>query len=344
MGLLKPSVMSTAYAKIGIMGFAGSGKTYSATEIAIGLAKANGGKQIAFFDTEKGSDFMKKKVEAAGLELLVHKGRAFADLMTIIKEAQEAKIPVLIIDSITHVWRDLCDSYQRKQNKRFLTMKDWGILKLQWKEYTDAYINSKLHILMLGRAGYEYDLQANESTGKDEMVKTGTKMKVEGETGFEPDLLLEMDRVEEKDRIVNRCWVLKDRTDTMNGKVLDYPKFESFKSFFNYINIGGAHAGVDTNRNSDDLFDDPDWSQAEVQKRREIALEEIQAVLIKAGLDGTSADAKKNRTLRLEEVFGTSSKTAIENLKIRDLESKLALLKLKLTPQMEAAVAKDGAA
>lgn len=318
--------MGTAYAKIGAMGFAGSGKTRTAALIAAGLAKASKSKTVAFYDSEKGSDFVQKIFDESKLELLVHKGRAFADLTAIIRECEKEKIQVLIIDSISHVWKDLCDSYLRKSNKRSMTMMDWNILKKQWSEFTDLYINSHLHIIMCGRAGYEYEQQENENTGKKEMVKAGTKMKVEGETGFEPDLLIEMERVEMNDRIINRAWILKDRSDTMNGKSIDYPNFDSFKSFFGFINIGGAHAGVDTSRNSDQLFDDPDWSQVEVQRRREIALDEIKAAFIKGGLDGTSTDAKKKRVETMEKIFETGSWTAVENMRVRELEARLKKL------------------
>lgn len=350
MGLLKPATNQTAYAKLGIMGFAGGGKTLTATKIAIGLTKTSKAKQIAFFDTEKGSDFIQPKIVAAGLELVTHRGRAFRDLVLVIKEAQEAKIPVLIIDSITHIWRDLVDSYSSKYKKRSLAMYDWGILKAQWKEFTDLYVNSSLHIIMCGRAGYEYEQGVNEDTGKKEINKSGTKMKVEGETGFEPDLLLEMDRVHEQEKIINRCWVIKDRSDTMNGKSIDMPDFKDFNSFWKTINFGETHQGFDSNRTSEDLFDDPDWSHAEIVKRREIALEELQAVLIKAGLDGTSTEAKKGRVALLEETYGTSAKTALESLSPKILNEGLDKIKLKLgfkkpvaepTPEPEAVQAQE---
>jgi hypothetical protein len=340
MGLLKPATNSTAYAKLGIMGFAGSGKSFTAMKISSGLAKARGLKSVAYFDTEKGSDFLIPKYKEEGVDLLVHRGRAFADLLSIIKECEQEKIPTLVIDSISHIWRDLCDSYAEKAKRKRLHMGDWGILKGQWKLYTDAFLNSKVDIIMLGRAGYEYDMIENEETGKEEMRKTGTKMKVEGETGFEPDLLLEMERIEEKDRIVNRCWVVKDRSDTMNGKFFDYPTYKTFQTFWASLNMGGTHEGINTQRNSKDLFDDPDYSYEENRKRRDIALEDLQAVLIKLGLDGTSGDAKKGRVELLEFYFGTSAKTAIESMHPMTLQAKLHQIKIdkgliKVDPDQE---------
>ncbi|HNA69998.1 MAG TPA: AAA family ATPase [Nitrosomonas sp.] len=332
MGLLKPAKNETAFAKLGIMGEAGSGKTYTASTLARGLAKQAKSKQIAFFDTEKGSDFEVPRMEKEGFELVRHKGRAFSDLITIMKEVEKEKIPVLIIDSITHVWRDLCDSYQKKYNKKFLTMYDWGTLKTQWKEYTDLFINSQMHILMCGRLGFTYDQSTNEDTGKKELVKTGTRMKVEGETGYEPDLLLEMESIGINDKIVNRAWVIKDRSDTMNGKYFDAPNFNTFKTFFAALNIGGEHKGIDTQRNSEERFADPDWSAAEVQKRKEIFLDELKACLIKADMDGTSAESKKKRVTLLEKHFGTSSGTAIESLNPKQLEPIIAEIKKELFP------------
>lgn len=329
MGLLKPATNGTAYLKAGIMGFNGSGKTFTATHLAIGLAQKAGVKQVAFFDTEKGSDFMKPIVEKAGLELIVHKGRAFVDLISVMKEVENTGIP-LIIDSITHIWRDLCDSYQAKMKKKSLTMYDWGILKGQWKQYTDLYVNGKAHYLMLGRAGYEYETVQNEDTGKNEMIKSGIKMRVEGETGFEPDLLMEMERFFDKDeKLINRCWIVKDRTNTLNGKYFDFPKFKDFEPFLKFLNIGGEHKGIDTQRTSEDAFDNPDWSYQERQKRKEIALESLQEAFVVSGMSGTSAEAVKKRTEVLIKIFGTSSKTAIENLKVEDLED--GLLKVKQT-------------
>lgn len=330
MGLLKPAKNQTAFLKLGAMGFAGSGKTFTAAEIAIGLTQYVKGKQIAFFDSEKGSDFITKRVSDAGLELLVHKGRAFTDLITIMREAEAGGVSVLIIDSISHVWRDLCDSYKKKQKRTRLTFGDWDVLKGQWADFVNLYINSKLHIIMLGRAGFEYDMEEGEDK-KMEIRKTGTKMKVEGETGFEPDLLMEMEREQNKDgEIFNVAYILKDRSDTMNGARIVRPKFKDFLPIINFLNIGGEHVGVDVTRNSQDAFDDPDWSYEERKRRREIVLEKIQEALILKGLSGTSSQAVKDRTDTMIKYFGTSAKTQIENMDLRQLDSCLETMKLGL--------------
>lgn len=330
MSLLKEATMGTAYAKFGIFGFAGSGKTRTAIEIAIGLAKNTQSKSIAFFDTEKGSDFMKRIADENQVKFFVHKGKSFKDLITFLNECKTAKVEVVIIDSISHIWRDLCDSYLKTKGRKYFTMMDWGILKGQWKDYTDMYINSPLHILMLGRAGNEYDTTTNEDTGKQEMVKSGTKMKVEGEAGFEPDIIVEMELVDIKGKQVNRAIIRKDRTDSMNGKTYDMPNYQTFKPFLDYLNIGGVHAGVSTESGTVNLFDKPDWSYEDRKKRKEIAIEAIQEALTLGDMEGRSAEATKKRTELLVKHFGSSGKTHIENLKVEELEDGLLNLKIDL--------------
>ena len=131
-------------------------------------------------------------------------------------------------------------------------------------------------------------------------------MKAEGETGFEPDLLIETYKVSMSEVLtdkkakkkakgfVNRCVIIKDRSDTINGQVFDKPKFKDFSSVIKFLNLGGTHIGSDPTRNSEALIGDPDHSVSERKKQVEIALEELKDLLIKCDLDGRAAETQKN--------------------------------------------------
>src|SRR5690606_31045543 len=166
----------------------------------------------------------------------------------------------LIIDSITHFWTIFCDEYAtRKNRKRGLEFSDWRAVKQDWREnFTDLYLNSPLHILMCGRQGYEYDMQVNDA-GKKELVKTSVKMKAEGETGFEPSLLVQMEQEQSiKDGHVmgveRIAYVLKDRSTHLDGKSLRDPSFEDFLPHIAALDIGGAGVTIDTQRDNGALF------------------------------------------------------------------------------------------
>ena len=60
------------YFKAAFQGFAGSGKTYTAAQVAVGLHKRIGSKKpIVIFDTEQASKFLKPLFAEAGIEGLV---------------------------------------------------------------------------------------------------------------------------------------------------------------------------------------------------------------------------------------------------------------------------------
>lgn len=352
--LIKKAENTMAFFKAGFLGFPGSGKTYTATKLAIGICKATGSKSICYLDTETGSDFLIPIIASEGLEAYQVKSRSFSDLLQTVKECEQNSIGVLIIDSITHVWRDLCDSYDKKLKRSGrLQFQDWAKIKSEWGQYTDAFINGKVHMIVCGRAGYEYDYDFNEDGTKD-LIKTDVKMKVESEFGFEPSLVVLMERTSENkeavkehigkgdrkskeakqthkpdaaSRWIHRAHVLKDRTDTINGQTFDYPTFDHFAPHFKALNIGGQHLGVDTTRTSEDRFDIQgrnEWKQRETEKK--IALEEIQGAIVKLW-PGQSAEEKKNKGDFVEVVFGTRSWTKVEESSIEELRFVLGHLK-----------------
>lgn len=353
MALLKKAVNEQAYLKGGMFGFPGSGKTTTASMLAIGIAKRLAdGKPVAFFDTETGSDFLIPKFQAEGVELLVVKSTAFPDLLAAGKEA-EAACSVLIVDSITHVWNDLNEAQlaavnaglkkKNRQPLRKLEFQHMAEVKRTWATWTTFFLNSRLHILVCGRAGYEWDFETNDD-GKKELIKVGTKMKAESEFGFEPSLVIEMERVSKGNEAgsgwLHRAHILKDRTDTINGKAFDFQKptktykagdyaatFKPFESVFNALNIGGHHVAIDTTRTNDGVFDESgDSEQTRRVKRVTIALEEIQGALV-ALWPGQDAASKAMKMAAIETLFHTRSWSKVESLPLETLEARLKILR-----------------
>lgn len=349
MTLFSEAKPEMAYLKGSIHGFSASGKSFTATMIAIALHKyLKSKKPIFFLDTETGSDFMRKYFERAGIRLERAKSRAFIDLLGAVKEAESGG-EILVIDSITHFWTELVAAYKKKKNKNRLTIKDWGEIKPEWYQFTDRYLSSRLHILMLGRAGWEFDMEEDDE-GAKELTKTGTKMKVETDIAYEPSLSLEMQNIrKEKGKIggnyKHRCWVIKDRFNLINGEFRDFDSVEDkdidlsetnpiFKFILPHVeslNLGGEHKALDLTRNSTEMFNS-DHSAYEKQKRREIILEEIEAqISLKfPGRDVASQNAKIHL---LEDIFKTTSWTAVKNLPYEALAG--GMVKLRDLPNME---------
>lgn len=332
--LLRPAKVEMAYLKAGILGFPGSGKTRTASDLAIGISKRLGdGKPVAFFDSESGSDFLVPRFEREKIELFVVKSQSFSDLLAAAKEA-ESICSVMIVDSISHVWKELCESYRKRRKINKLQFQHWADIKQEWSAWTAFYLNSKMHIIVCGRAGYEYDFDVNED-GTKELIKTGTKMKAESEFGFEPSLLIEMERAERSAEVgsgwIHRAHILKDRTDSINGKSFDFAKAESkagdwlntykpFEPVLKFLNIGGEHRVIDTARTSEERFNERgEGEYRQEQTRRQIAIEEMGGIL-DALWPGSTAAAKLLRATAVFEIFGTHSKTKVEAAPIAQLE------------------------
>lgn len=349
MTLLQKAEKSLAYGKIGIFGFQGAGKSFTAWLIALGISKLIGNKKIAWFDTETGSDFFIDWAEKEKIDFYQIKKRSFVDLLDTITECEQQGVGVLIEDSVTHVWRDLCDSYDKKLNRRGrLQFQDWAIVKGEWKHYTDLFINSKIHILALGRAGFEYDYDMNQDGTKD-LIKVGTKFKAESEFGFEPHLVIEMERVtpgmeqletirqttderkrrEQKQLMrpkigsqwIHRSHILKDRTDTIDGQSFDDPTFDNFLPHFQKLNLGGKHLGVDTTKDSTELFSHegkPDWKYEQEQK--DLLRAEIKATIDKY-FPGSTKEERKAKILIKEHLFNVKSDEGLDGVVLDKLKA-----------------------
>jgi hypothetical protein len=333
-----------AYAKVGIYGSAGSGKTRTATEIAIGLHKAiKSKKPIVAFDTEPAFSFVLPHFQAADIELLVSdESRALQDLMAFMDEAEKVS-DIAIIDSITHVWRDAQESFLKRMNdtrKKYgkkplaaLEFQHWRPIKAAWAEFTDRFLSSKMHVIVCGRAGNVYEYQdKDDGSGKKELISTGTRMATEKELGYEPSLLIEMLADRQDGRIINVASIQKDRADKLNGHEIRMPTYKALKSHFEFLNIGGEHFESMDQRDSTAMFKDVEetgWDKEKLE--RQILSEEV-IELLKKHFPSMSVEDKAKRADMMDFGFGTRSWTAIENSHSDILRDGLHKLRMELEP------------
>lgn len=332
MTMLKKATNRMSYAKVGLYGTAGSGKTRTAAEIAIGIVQySKNPKPVGMFDTEPAASFIIPLFEKVGIEFMVYdESRAFADLMRFTNEAKDA-CSVIIVDSITHIWRDIQESYlartnefRRRDNKRALAsleFQHWGPIKREWAEFTDLFLSSKVHMIVCGRAGNVYEYQEkDDGSGKKELITTGTKMATEKELGYEPSLLIEMEIQREDGAIINTAVIQKDRADRLNGREIPFPTFEKLKPHFEALNIGGEHFDSMNKRDSREMFNEAgeDNFGAEL-RRKEIALEEIKEELLRHHGHGMDVATKSAKAETLEKVSGTRAWAKLESMRLPDI-------------------------
>jgi hypothetical protein len=326
------------FLKMAFEGFAGDGKTYTATQVAIGVHKLiKSEKPIALFDTEKAFKALKPSFDAAGIEAVVNdENRSLTALNQAIKWCEEGNADILIVDSITHVWEEFLRAYLNRPDKNGkqikrnrLEFQDWGVLKPQWKEmFSTPFVMAKCHIIFTGRAGYEYTDERNEETGKREIFKSGIKMKAETETAFEPDLLVLMQKVQdlisEKKQIWREAMVVKDRTTQIDGQVFKNPTFESFYPAIKVLLDGTLREvhGVDI----PDTFEEFENKFSEIGKKKTRIIAELEGCFELMGL-GTGAQDKQVKAWTLSQVYGVNSTEMVERKNVATMEEGLTVVR-----------------
>ncbi len=311
--------------KAAIEGFAGTGKTYTAALIARGLYERIGSKKpVIIFDTEKSAKFLKPIFAEAKIEVLIRESKTFADLSATMRKMREGISDILIIDSISHVWEEYMQAYARKVNRTRLQFQDWGVIKPTWKrEFSDMFVSDPYHIIMNGRAGYEYDREKDEDTGKSELVKSGIKMKVEGETAYEPDMLILMERYEEvvgKDKKVWReATIIKDRSTLLDGKTFVNPTYEHFAPAIEaMLENPIPKDALITPEGDTALMFKTEEDRFAWRREKDKAMEELDGLLIRIAPGSTGKDKQLKLDL-LDKVFGTTSITAIGDMKSEEI-------------------------
>lgn len=153
---IRPAVREGARLVIGLIGTSGSGKTYSALQLAYGLANGDASK-IGLLDTEnrRGSlyaDSIKNSKGDVQQFLIADLYAPFSPqrYSQAIKEFQEAGVEVLVVDSGSHEWEgeggceDIADDGGKIAN--------WKKAKREHKRFMNTLLTCDMHIILCLRA------------------------------------------------------------------------------------------------------------------------------------------------------------------------------------------------
>jgi len=225
----KPQPLKAAL-KLALFGQAGSGKTFTALLIAEGLARHTG-KRIAVCDTEQGTAFYgqdvpQRSIHPTAFDFDVLHSRSITEVLAAVRALDPARHGVLVVDSITHLWDACKAAYSGRLNRNgAIPFQAWTGIKRPYRELMHFLLSTPMHVVICGRQGVEYG--EDEATG--ELAALGYKMRAEGETAYEPDLLLRLEqhRAKRKQAAVPTAFVEKDRTGLLAGKTIEWPQFDN---------------------------------------------------------------------------------------------------------------------
>jgi len=270
--------------KLGLYGPQGSGKTLTSLLVAEGLA-ARENKRIAFIDTEQGYSFYsieipERRVHPAGFDFDVYHTRSIMDALELAQNLDSSIYGVLILDSVTHFWQAAIEAYSGARTSRdTIPFQAWGAIKRPYKKLMEAFLNGDFHAILCGREGKEV------SDTEDGSLKIiGTKIKAEGETGYEPHILVHMTNVRDDQKNFHvEAYFEKDRSGILAGKSIRNPNFATFESVLNYLSGVSTQGHVET---ADEAGAKDATEQADVEEKigreRQLLFESIHAKLTEA--------------------------------------------------------------
>jgi len=204
-----------------------------------------------------------------------------------------------------------------------MTLEHWGKILPAWQsQFADKFVGCEGNIIFTGRGGNTYDMEEDQN-GKKQFVKSGVKMKMAGETPFEPDLniwmSMEQDLKEDGTLEVYReAMIMKDRSNTIDGKVFKNPTYKAFAPFMDFLlaaKIGKVSKATDTSNYApkEDDYDDR-------KRKREILVEKIKAEFDKRQF-GTSKEDKAAKLAIFQKTLGTTSGTELEGYNLDKLST-----------------------
>lgn len=156
---IRKAERSGARLVVGIAGISGSGKTYTALQLAYGLANFDASK-VGLLDTEnrRGSlyaDILKNDAGKVQPFLVGDMDAPFSPQRYIdaILAFQQAGVEVLVIDSVTHEWEGLggCHDIANPPNVA-LKIPQWNDAKAEHKRFMNVLLASNMHIIVCIRA------------------------------------------------------------------------------------------------------------------------------------------------------------------------------------------------
>lgn len=224
-----PAKKVKTFLRLGIVGPAGSGKTYSA--LAIARAMFPNGK-IALIDTEAGSASLYGDI--FNFETMVLADFHPRNYVDGIKLAYRDGFDVVVADSLTHAWAGsggLLEMHDiaTKRSKSGNSWTAWRDVTPVHNELVDTMLQTPIHLIATMRTKVEY--AQVEEDGKTKIKKMGTSPIQREGMDYEFGVIIEMD-------LDNVGWVIKSRCPALTGKNFKEPGAQVAKILKNWLDSG----------------------------------------------------------------------------------------------------------
>lgn len=213
--------------RLGVFGVSGSGKTKSALRIAHGFAGDTG--KVAVIDSEQGaSELYSDDFSFDVLPLQSFHPNDYSDAMEL---AAKHKYDVVIIDSFSHAWFQLCEEVDKIAKAKFKgnTWSAWSEGNPIQRRLTENILRCPYHLIATMRSSTEWSVE--EVHGRKTPVRVGTSPNQGKGIEFEFTMLLELSSS-------HFGTFIKDRTGKFQDQTFEKPDELLGKKMLDWLNTG----------------------------------------------------------------------------------------------------------
>jgi len=217
------------YLRCALFGPSGSGKTMTALRMAKGIAeKIN--VPVAVIDTEARS--ASKYADRFAFEVDNLKEKTIDHYIASMNEAAKAGYKVLVIDSLSHAWRELTDEVDRitQASTSRNSVLSWAKVNPKQKRLINAILNFPGHLIVTMRSKTEWIIGEGKN-GKTAPEKLGLAPEQGKGIEYEFDLLVEMNQA-------HQATVTKDRTGKFQDETIDKPGEDFGVALYEWLTSG----------------------------------------------------------------------------------------------------------
>lgn len=216
-----------------VYGPSGSGKTMTALRMAKGIADKMG-RRYAVIDTEARS----ASKYAGRFSFVVDnlENKTVDGYIAAMNEAYKAGYQVLVIDSLSHAWRELTEEVDRitQASASKNSLLSWGRVSPKQKRLVEAILNFPGHIIATMRSKTEWVIGEGKG-GKTAPQKIGLAPEQGKGIEYEFDLLVELTQT-------HQAVVTKDRTGRFQDETIEKPGEDFGVALYDWLNSGNAEA------------------------------------------------------------------------------------------------------
>jgi hypothetical protein len=219
------------YLRCALFGPSGSGKTMTALRMAKGIAEKMN-VPVAVIDTEARS--ASKYADRFAFQVDNLERKTIDNYLASMNEAKEAGYQVLVIDSLSHAWRELTEEVDRitQASSSKNSILSWGKVGPKQKRFIDAILNYPGHIIVTMRSKTEWVIGEGRN-GKTAPEKLGLAPEQGKGIEYEFDLLVEMNQN-------HHAVITKDRTGKYQDETIEKPGEDFGVALYEWLAGGKA--------------------------------------------------------------------------------------------------------